>query len=52
MDPKELADLPEGYFECIIQIGFYIFFLMRYYMECDPNMDNQFVQMYRGFRRR
>ena len=43
-DPRETESvMPEGYFETIIQNGFYIFFLMSYYRECDPQMDNQFV---------
>lgn len=45
-DPRKLEkEYQEGYFETIIQNGFYIFFLMSYYMECDKKMDNQFVQL-------
>jgi hypothetical protein len=40
LDPKDVAKLPERYFESIIQNGFYIFFLMCYYYLCDPAMDN------------
>jgi inositol 1,4,5-triphosphate receptor type 1/inositol 1,4,5-triphosphate receptor type 3 len=40
-DPRETeSKYPDGYFETIIQNGFYIFFLMSYYRECDPHMDN------------
>lgn len=44
-DLKKLLEKPrEKYFETIIQNGFYIFFLMNYYLECDPTMvDSQFA---------
>ena len=40
-DPRQIEDkgskpLPDVYFETIAQNGFYIFFLMNYYLECDP----------------
>ncbi|CAD8068825.1 unnamed protein product [Paramecium sonneborni] len=38
----------EKYYELILQKGFYIYFLMCYYMESERNVENQFVQMYRG----
>ncbi|CAD8059333.1 unnamed protein product [Paramecium primaurelia] len=37
----------EKYYELILQKGFYIYFLMCYYMESEKNVENQFVQMYR-----
>lgn len=52
LDQATLTKLPEHYFESIIQNGFYIFFLMCYYYQCDPHMDNQFVQFYKVFRRK
>ncbi|CAD8132784.1 unnamed protein product [Paramecium pentaurelia] len=44
-DPKENED---GKDELILQKGFYIYFLMCYYMESDKNAENPFVQMYRA----
>lgn len=39
-DPRQMEakddEKSESYFATIAQNGFYIFFLMNYYLECDP----------------
>ncbi|CAD8103545.1 unnamed protein product [Paramecium sonneborni] len=51
-DPENAKENEEGkdekYYELILQKGFYIYFLMCYYMESDKNAENQFIQMYRA----
>lgn len=42
-DPENSKDNDDGKDELILQKGFYIYFLMCYYMESDKNAENPFV---------
>ena len=38
----------KGYFDFIIQNGFYILFLVSYYMESNERLEGSLVQMFRA----
>lgn len=40
------------YFESILQNGFLLFFLMSYYMECEPHLLSPIVQMHKQYKRK
>ena len=50
VDPRELSNddlraYPPHYFEFILQNGFYLFFLISYYIESDDNLDDPVVSL-------
>lgn len=52
LDPRELSDkeikkYPEKYFETVLQNGFLLFFLISYYMDCDPSIESPVVQLHK-----
>ena len=46
-DNDDINSKPKKYYECILQNGFYIFFLISYYLESDNTLDDPVVKLFK-----
>lgn len=56
VDPREINPEKEkyhkNYFETVVQNGFYIYFLISYYLQVDPAMESRITQLFRQKKRK
>jgi hypothetical protein len=56
VDPRELTEKQRKkyhpkYFDTVLQNGFLLFFLISYYMECDPTIESPVVQAFKQYKK-
>ena len=51
-DPENEQEDNMDYYEFILQNGFLIFFLVQYYLECDPTIETPISQMNKNYKKK
>jgi len=51
LDEKKQKKYHPKYFETVLQNGFVLFFLISYYMECDPGLESPVVEFHKRFKK-
>ena len=49
IEPKDQKKLPENYFELLLQNGFFLFFLIGYYLQSDEQIDSPIANLHHQY---